>query len=134
MKHQPTPEQQEAAKAKREAFKALSRKIAAMPEAERAALASKILATNPEGHQFSATNQMLIAYQREATTICAGFQQWRKMGRMVRKGEHGISIWIPCTKKQDPNKQPGEMSTDDLDIHFTMAYIFDVSQTDEITA
>jgi hypothetical protein len=129
----PTAAQKEAAQAKREAFKALTKKIAAMPEAERLALASKVLAHNPEGHQFSPTNQMLIAYQFDGATICAGFQQWRKLGRMVRKGEHGIAIWIPCTKKADPNKQPGETSADELDLYFTMSHIFDVSQTEEMT-
>lgn len=131
MKKQLTDEQTAARDQRRAAFKEICKKVAGMSETERAAFASKVLAVNPEGHTFSVTNQMLIALQFEAATICGGFNQWKALGRQVKKGEHGIAIWIPLKKKEDPNKLPSEISAADLeDLHFSMAYVFDISQTE----
>ena len=48
------------------------------------------LAVMSKFHQYSFQNCMLIAMQRPDATHVAGFHAWRKLGRFVRKGEHGI--------------------------------------------
>jgi antirestriction protein ArdC len=133
MKHQPTAEQKAKAAERRETFKTLCKTVAGMTEEARAQLSNRMPATNTEGHVLSGTNQMLLAYQRANVTIVTGFIQWKKAGRSVKKGEHGLMIWIPVTHAKDPNKQPGELSTKDTDRPgFIMGTVFDVSQTEEI--
>ena len=41
---------------------------------------------------WSFTNIMLIASQRPAATMVAGYQEWQARGRQVRKGEPGIQV------------------------------------------
>ena len=71
-----TPEQKAKAKERRERIQDLTRRIARMSEAERAALVHG-LATTIEGHTLSMTNQMLIAYQSV--------------------GQQQVTIWLPCS-------------------------------------
>ena len=83
-----------------------------------------------EHRQLSEFNTALIIDQGGCDyTIVGGYQQWRRAGRQVRAGEHGVSIWIPCNKK----KETVENAAADADsLYFVMGTIFDVSQTDEI--
>jgi len=68
-------------------------------------------------------------------TIVGGFQQWREQRRAVRKGESALAIWIPRKDKEDPNRQPGEISSPDLkEMQFFMGNVFDISQTQPIEA
>ena len=46
-------------------------------------------------HHYSFGNVMLIASQKPDATQVAGFHTWRKLGRWVKKGEHGITILAP---------------------------------------
>ena len=62
---------------------------------------------------------------REAPSIVGGFQQWRKQGRMVRKGEHGYMIWIPTHRKEE-----GAPEDDEGELNFIIGYVFDVTQTE----
>jgi hypothetical protein len=78
-------------------------------------------------HGCSWGNQMLIAFGRPDATQVAGYQSWRKMGRQVRKGEHGIAILAPCAvREKDEN---GE-KTDRSHMFFKTVYVFDVAQTE----
>jgi len=125
----PTAEQKQAAKERREKFSQMTKAVAAMSESERAALSAKILVLNTAGHTLSPTNQMLIAYQCPNPTIVGGFHQWQLAGRKVRKGEHGLCIWIPRTQKEDPDRKEGEISSTDKP-GFFMGTVFDISQTE----
>lgn len=129
----PTPEQQERAAARRDAFRALAKRVGAMSEADRAQLAARLPGiTTVEGHTLSITNQCLIALQRPTATIVGGFGQWIKAGRVVNKDEHGFMAWRPIARKADPNRQPGEMSSADGDRPgFVPVTYFDVAQTSE---
>lgn len=129
MKRQPTEEQKAKAKERREQFRAITAQAAAMSEEARVKMLADMPVTNTEGHALSPTNQLLVCIQRPNSTIVGGFRQWIKQGRCVAKGETGINIWIPVGKKDDPNKQPGEMSMTDLEVHFMMGTVFDVGQT-----
>lgn len=78
-------------------------------------------------------------------TLVAGFQQWRRMGRSVLKGQHGYMIYAPVvarfassTPSDDDSwrrlgkselPRPDEKVKSKL-VGFTPAYVWDVSQTD----
>jgi len=56
------------------------------------------------------------------------FNAWKALGRVVRRGEHGVKVvtWIPCTKK---DKATGE------EIKFAKPHtttVFHLSQTDAL--
>ena len=50
-------------------------------------------------HDYSFGNVCLIVSQRPDATQVAGYKAWQKLGRQVRKGEHGIRILAPCRVK-----------------------------------
>ena len=117
-----TPEQQAQAEARRAKFRKLANEIAHMTPDKRAALAATLpVVATIEGRTLSPTNTMLVVMQCPSATIVGGFKQWLKAGRVVSKGEHGISIWIPSGVK-------GEDGQPD-DVRFLSGTVFDVSQT-----
>ena len=124
-----TAEQQAAASARRDKFRALAKKLSAMPAAaDRAALAAKLpVIMTIEGRALSPFNMCLIAAQFSGATIVGGFRQWKRAGRAVRKGEHGLSLWCPFRAKADGVDAEG-------DVRFGMGTVFDVSQTEELQA
>ncbi len=77
-------------------------------------------------HRYSWCNSMLIASQRPDATRVAGYRAWQKLGRQVRKGEHGIAIFAPCPWKRE-NTDTGE---EESGMCFRVAHVFDVAQTD----
>src|SRR4029077_4953859 len=52
-------------------------------------------------HDYSFGNVCLIVSQRPDATQVAGYKTWQKLGRQVRKGEHGIRILAPCVVKRE---------------------------------
>ena len=91
------------------------------------------LRTRATLHGYSAKNTLLIASQAWARgmspTHVAGFRAWLKLGRAVRKGERGLSIWAPMRVKA--RDEAGE-ETDEKRTVFRIAKVFDVSQTDPV--
>lgn len=89
---------------------------------------------NPEGRILSDANIIFLAWQSSIRfTIVAGFRQWIKHGRCVRKGEHGNCIFIPAmNKEKNKNADGSETVTEELQ-RFLVATVFDISQTFEIT-
>lgn len=88
-------------------------------------------------HQYSFSNCMLIYLQLPNATFVAGFQQWRKLGRWVRRGEKGIVILAPVLTRKDRPKVDGDQSSPEVSsgqrrilCGFRTAYVFDVSQTE----
>ena len=131
MARQITPEQKQAAKERRKRFMALAKQVAGMTDEQRAALAARVVGiATVEGHALSIHNVHLIALQRPSATIVGGFRQWIQAGRAVRKGEHGIQIWVPTSKARDA--ESGRIPDAADDVHFIVGTVFDVSQTDEI--
>lgn len=78
-------------------------------------------------HNYSFNNQMLIALQCPEATRVAGYKAWQGMGRHVRKGEHGIWILAPSTRKVT-DEATGEESR--RVVGFRAVPVFDVSQTE----
>lgn len=79
---------------------------------------------------YSRRNVALILAQceergRDVPQAVAGFHDWRKAGRTVRKGAKGLAIFRPRTKK---DADTGEETR----TGYAIAYVFDVADTDPI--
>ena len=136
-RHQPTAEQKAAATARRERFTELANDIARMSDAERAALVARVGAiVTCEGRALSVHNSCLVLTQLPAASMVGGFRQWLAHGRSVRKGEHGLMIWVPTSRKDDappPDGPPageGEAAGASKRAGFVMGTVFDVTQTE----
>jgi len=70
---------------------------------------------------FSPNNALMIILQKPSATQCAGFHAWREAGRSVKKGSHGAAILVPIG------------ADDDGDLRFTWRYVFDISDTEELS-
>jgi antirestriction protein ArdC len=84
-------------------------------------------------HRYSPTNCLLIRAQRPDATWLAGYRRWQALGRQVRKGEKGVAILAPVVTRRRPVDQDEEAEQPGLVRvlrGFTVAHIFDVSQTD----
>lgn len=73
--------------------------------------------------RYSFRNVCLILSQKQDALECAGFNDWLKVGRCVRKGEKGLAILVPMSKRDD----------DEESVWFTWRYVFDISQTEAVT-
>lgn len=119
-----TPEQRAKAEARRAQFKQLVKQVSQMSDVERQAILERVGAVvTCEGRALSPTNTMLCLMQLPGVSMVGGFKQWIRQGRAVSKGQHGISIWIPCAgKKSEDGETEGET-------YFTSGTVFDISQT-----
>jgi len=129
-----SPEQIAARDARRAQFKALWKQVSELPEEKRIELAMKYGFRTVEGRELSICNQLMIAMQIPNASVLGGFQQWKKNGRVVKKGEHGTMIWIPTGKPSSstaPEAEPqGDEDSDGM--RFITGTVFDISQTEEI--
>ena len=83
-------------------------------------------------HKYSAMNAMLIWAQKPNATMVAGFNQWKEKGRVVKKGEKGISIRGFAKKKVvKENKETGEEEEKTFG-YFPIVTVFDISQTEPL--
>ena len=73
--------------------------------------------------RFSLRNVMLILAQCPHAIECAGFHEWRKAGRSVRKGAKGIAILVPMTRKNED---------DEPAVRFSYRHVFDIADTDPV--
>lgn len=80
-------------------------------------------------HRYSVGNAMLIALQRPEATHVAGFWAWKKLGRRVNKGEKGIQILAPVTRREKITLENEEELEDETVVAFRLAHVFDISQT-----
>lgn len=134
MKRKATPEQ---IQRKKEMMKNLLSMLKTLDENQRQAIAEKLPLMNPEGHSFSPNNVCLIAYQNDANiplTILAGFKQWIDKGRVVKKGEHGFTIFYPSQAKGKKDNENISNGSDDesLNLRYYTTTVFDISQTEEL--
>ena len=74
-------------------------------------------------------NQCLIYFQNVdsiSISVVAGYKQWQKFQRQVKKGSHGFLIAVPSGKKSN------EENEEDEDVYFFYKTVFDISQTEEV--
>jgi hypothetical protein len=72
--------------------------------------------------RYSPLNQLLILTQFPDATEVAGYVEWQKRGRQVRKKEPGIAIRAPHTSSNEEGAKIG----------FHRTYVWDISQVDPI--
>lgn len=123
-------QKQQLRQVKKEKIIRIRKTLSEMTEEQRQAVANKFSIVTVEGHLLTPHNQCFLVAQSEINfSIVGGFQQWKKAGRIVRKGEHGFLIFVPSKTKQENNS---EMISDEEDVHFFTATVFDISQTEAI--
>lgn len=84
-------------------------------------------------HRYSVGNAILTQLQKPSATRVAGFRAWQRLGRHVKKGEHGIAIMAPVVyhRKARPDDNDNDEDADDETVStFKTAYVFDISQTE----
>jgi hypothetical protein len=117
-----------------EAMKLVENGIANLNEAlqsGRSETLERFLATLARFHNYSFRNAILIWAQKPDATQVAGFHAWRKLGRFVKKGEHGIAILAPMVSRKEREHGVSDRAKDKSDVFgFRVAYVFDVAQTD----
>ena len=92
--------------------------------------------SNPEGHLLSGKNISFLKFQAGVKinfTVVAGYRQWLKFDRQVRKGQHGFWIFIPAMIKTRVEENGGSKTVEEFD-RFLMAKVFDISQTWDINS
>lgn len=82
--------------------------------------------------QYSRRNVALILAQaaergRDIPAAVAGFHEWRKAGRIVRKGSQGYFIYAPIVRKDDTGEDESGPRG------FTVRHVFDVADTDALS-
>ncbi|MHB8132897.1 MAG: ArdC-like ssDNA-binding domain-containing protein [Anaerolineaceae bacterium] len=77
-------------------------------------------------YNYSLNNQFLIFLFRSNATLVAGYHDWLKKHRYVKKGERGIPILapIPMTEEDDNGKKVVKQ------MRFKTVYVFDIAQTE----
>ncbi len=90
--------------------------------------------------RYSLNNLLLIAAQRPQARQVAGCTTWQRLGRSVKKGEHGIAILAPVvqrrrggyrgtTERCEPVADDDQRDSERNVVGFRGAYVFDVSPT-----
>lgn len=129
-----TSEQMAARDERRAAFRRIAATVAKMTDAQRAELLPKFGAVPTcEGRVLSLRNTLLCVLQRADVSMVGGFRQWLRVGRCVRKGEHGFMIWFPLGKGED-GAEPADGETEAIRRAFGTSTVFDILQTDPLPA
>jgi hypothetical protein len=81
-------------------------------------------------HRYSARNVFLILYQLPTASRVAGYTSWQKLGRQVRRGETGITMFAPAPFKQIITDTATGEITEERIPRFKTATVFDISMTD----
>lgn len=110
----------------------LAATLAAMSDAERAAMAASRPIITIEGHPLSIRNNVLVAMQTAApVTVVGGFAQWIKAGRCVSKGQAALWILCPMTRKAKDDEKADDAGNCTF---FREVAVFDITQTAELGA
>ena len=114
---------------KKSRIQTIRKTLSDMTEEQRTQLIEKFgIVTTIEGHPLTAHNTCFLYAQTEKpVTIIGGFQQWRKAGRVVKKGEHSLLIFVPSQKSNE-----GKEAAGDDDVFFFTANVFDITQTEVV--
>jgi len=81
-------------------------------------------------HDYSFGNVCLIVSQCPDASRVAGYRTWQKLGRQVRKGEHGIRILAPRRVKVAQGDEHAEKADGYRVVGFRCVSVFDIAQTD----
>jgi hypothetical protein len=81
-------------------------------------------------HTYSFNNTILIYLQKPNAKMVKGFNEWKKDGRIVKKGEKAIRILAPLIKKQKEEENTGDNERKKVLYRFRYVNVFDDSQTE----
>jgi antirestriction protein ArdC len=106
-------------------------KLVEAVEAGKSATLIEYLKTMGKFHNYSVGNAILIGFQKPDATRVAGFRTWQKLGRHVKKGEHGIAIMAPINyrRKIESEEADDKKNKDEIVTNFKTVHVFDISQT-----
>lgn len=104
--------------------------LAGTLEAGHSETLTQYLAAIGRFHKYSLHNVMLIVLQKPAATHVAGFHTWHKLGRHVRKGEKGITIFAPVLQRKRGPESGREATAEEVLLGYRTCVVFDVSQTE----
>ncbi len=90
---------------------------------------ARFLAFRAHFHDYSLGNAVLVWCQRPSARHCMGYRAWQAHGRQVRKGERGLTILAPVTRKRDEADGP---DGDRAVVGYRAATVFDYEQTDAV--
>ena len=112
-------------KERKEKFSKLAKRLKGMTEQEKADLVAGVGIHNVDGKLLSLNNMCLLLFQSDGTipTVVGGYRQWQNAGRQVKRGEHGMMIWYPSSRKKDEDSEE--------EMRFYVGTVFDISQTEE---
>lgn len=85
----------------------------------------------PIAAKYRGKNPERILDQRPDATDVRGFHDWLKSGRVVKKGEKGVLIYVPIRAGESIDAETGD--ADDRRPRVKKAYVFDIAQTDVLT-
>jgi antirestriction protein ArdC len=127
----PTPMTAEQRAAKVEAL--TQRLTAAVEELTEGEAWTAMLRVSARLHRYSFRNVVLLhaqAAERGMTlTTVAGFTTWKSLGRSVRKGEKGLAVLAPITRRAGEDPDDGASGRRVIR-GMRVAHVFDLSQTD----
>ncbi len=91
--------------------------------------------------EYNGINIFLLSVRGYANPFWFTFKQVQELGGYIKKGEKGTpiifwKIYTPAAVRDDPNRQPGEISSSDLDEHRVLRYyyVFNFEQTEGLSA
>lgn len=115
--------------------------LAAELERGESATLRAYLATMAKLPRYSLHNLLLIMAQRPGTQQqCAGLRTWNRLGRYVRKGEHGIAILAPIVRRRQRRcvasvelkeaRETESRDNDEIVTSFRRVYVYSDDQTE----
>ena len=115
----------------REKMRNLANEISQMDETQRAEMEAQFGAIfTAEGRPLSAWNTCFLLKQAERPLAqVGGFEQWKKVGRQVQKGQHACGmIAVPMNGRKDEEKEDQPTKT-----RFKFVPMFAVDQTETLS-
>lgn len=138
-------EERKRAEEKEEQLKSMIKEIGDNFEVQPELIAEAV-AFGSQFYQYSLRNTMLIYQQNPYSQYVQSFQKWKEMGASVKRGEHGMGIFVPvqttylkvgedeyvqlryATKEQKEALKKGDLESVNR-THFRIGTVFDISQT-----
>lgn len=94
---------------------------------------ARFLAFAARFRSYSARNQLLIYLQRPSARHCMGYRAWQDHSRQVRRGERGLTVLAPLTRRPTAEEIADGTDPDGRVVFGYRATVtFDYEQTDAV--
>jgi antirestriction protein ArdC len=112
----------------------LSRLEQAVGEIQDSETFRRYLDAQAKFYKYSWGNVLLILGSKPEATHVAGYRTWQSLNRYVRRGEKGIRILVPMSRKVTPEPSADADSNEDerqeRRVFFGLGHVWDISQTE----